>query len=58
MSVYITITTILAVTLWSMDSAAALKCNGCDLESWLDVHLDRGSVQYTGREGPICKCTG
>ena len=42
------IATILAMTLWCMDSAAALKCNGYRLESLLAGNLDK--VVYTGRE--------
>ena len=38
------IAVILAVMLWCMDSAAALKCNGYGLESLLTGYLDQGSV--------------
>ena len=32
---------ILQVTLWHVDSAPALKCNGYKIESWLAGHLTR-----------------
>ena len=32
---------ILAMKLWHMDSAAALKCNGYGLESSLAEHLEK-----------------
>ena len=35
---------ILAVTLWCMDSSAALKCNSYWLKSLLAGHLKKGSV--------------
>ena len=35
---------ILQVTLWHVDSAPALKCNGYKLKSWLAGHLEKGSV--------------
>ena len=45
MGVYIVmIARILAVTVWCMDSVAALECNGFRFESWLTGHLDKGSV--------------
>ena len=45
MCVYIAITAaILRMTLRPMDSAAALKCNGYGLESWLAGHLHKGSA--------------
>ena len=60
---YVTIiATVLAVTLWCVDSAAALKCNGCRMESSVAGHLKKSSVHqrgpcmemyravYTGRE--------
>ena len=34
--------------LWSVDSAAALKCNGYGLESLLPGHLEKGSVHWRG----------
>ena len=50
MCIYIAITgTILAVTLWHVDSAPVLKCYGCGLESWLGGHLEKGSVRWRGR---------
>ena len=49
MCVYIVIiATILAVTLWPMDSAAALKCGGYEFKSLLARHLEKGSVQCGG----------
>ena len=42
------IATILAVTLWYMDSAAALKCNDYTLESLLTGYLDKDSVHWRG----------
>ena len=62
MSVYIAIITamqlyfllsavaIASVTLWRVDSAAALKWNSNGSEYWLAGHLDKGSVHW--REGP------
>ena len=45
MCVYIAIiATILAVMLWHVDSAPALKCKGSGLKSWLAGHLEKGSV--------------
>ena len=41
----------MSVTLWCMDSAAALKCNSYGLESLLAVHLGKGSVYLYTREG-------
>ena len=38
------ITTILVVTLWCVDSATALKCNGSELEALLAGHFAKGSV--------------
>ena len=56
MSVYIAIiATILQVTLWHMDSAPALKCNGYGLESWLAGHLEK--AMYTEGGGSVCECT-
>ena len=52
MCVYVTIiATILAVMLWCMDSAVALKCNGNGFECSLAGHTggDRGSVHWRGR---------
>ena len=47
--VYVTvIATILAVTMWCVDGAATLKCNGYELESLLVGHLDNGSVHWRG----------
>ena len=47
MCVYIAvIATILAMILWHVDCAAALKCNDYRLESWLAGHSDKGSVQH------------
>ena len=46
---------ILALTLWRVDSVAALICNGYGLESWLPEHL---KTVYTRREGLVCECTG
>ena len=49
MCVYIDlIATIMAVTLWFVDSAAALKCNGYGLKSLLAGHLEKGSVHCRG----------
>ena len=46
MCVCIAITAIiLAVMLWHMDGAPALKCNDYGLESLLAGHLDKGGVQ-------------
>ena len=36
------------MTLWHVDSAAVLKCNGYELESLLAGHLVKDSVPYTG----------
>ena len=48
MCVYIAIIAIfLAVTLWRVDRAAAIKCNGYRLESSLAGHLDKCCVQCT-----------
>ena len=47
MCVYLPIiAAILAVTLWQVDSAAALKHKGYQLESSLVGHLDKGSVMW------------
>ena len=47
MCVYIAIISkILAVTLWRVDSAAALKCRRYELESLLAGHLEKGSVHW------------
>ena len=43
---------ILALTLWRVDSVAALICNGYGLESWLPEHL---KTVYTRREGLVCE---
>ena len=57
MCVYVAIIAlILAVMLRNMDYAAALKCSGCRLESWLAVHLEKGSC--TGGQGLVFKCIG
>ena len=49
MYVYIAITAIiLAVMLWYMNNAAALKCNNYWLEFLLAGHLDKGSVHWRG----------
>ena len=48
MAIFYVFSIILQVMLWCMDSAAALKCNGCGLESLLAGHLDKGSVQWWG----------
>ena len=51
MCVHIAIVAImLHVTLGHVDSAPALKCNGCWLESWLAGHLEKGSAHH--REWP------
>ena len=53
MCVYIAIiATLLAVLLWRVDSAAALKCKGCRLKSSLAGYLDEGSVHWRG--SPLC----
>ena len=36
---------VLAVTLWHEDSAAASKCSGFGLESWLAGHLGKGGYK-------------
>ena len=46
----------LAVTLWRVEGAAALKCNGYRLESPLAEHLDKGIVKWRG--SLVCECTG
>ena len=46
----------LAVTLWRVDGAAALKCNGYRLESSLAGHLDKRNAQW--RKSLVCECTG
>ena len=57
MCVYIAIiAAILAVTLWCVDSAAALKCNGYGLESWLAGHLNKGSVHW--KKSLVCERIG
>ena len=49
MCVYIVIiATILAVTLWPMKCAAALKCDGYKFKSLMAGHLDKGSIQCGG----------
>ena len=50
------IATILAVTLWCMDSAAALKCNDDGLESLLTGYLEKSSKHW--KESQVCKCMG
>ena len=42
---------ILHMTLCGMDYWPALKCNGWGLESWLAVHLEKGSVDWRGKLG-------
>ena len=50
MCVYIAIiATTRQAMLWHMDSAPVLKYNGCWLESWLAVQLEKGSVNWRGR---------
>ena len=44
----------MAVTLWCMDSAATLKCNGYGLESWLAGHVEKR--HYTLEAGLIREC--
>ena len=39
---------ILAVTLWHVDSAAALKYHSYELEPSLAGHLDKGSIHWMG----------
>ena len=57
MCVYIAvIAIILAVMLWQVDSAAALKCNGYRLESLSAGHLDKGSAYW--RRDMVCECMG
>ena len=52
MSVYTAIiATFLAMKLRHADSAAALKYNGIELDSWLSGHLDKGSVHWRGEPG-------
>ena len=47
MCVYIAIiASSLQVTLWCMDGAAALKCNGYRLKSSLARHLQKGSIHW------------
>ena len=41
----------LAVMLWHVNSATALKCNGYGMESLLAQHLDKGSVPWRGGPG-------
>ena len=48
--------TILAVVLWHVDSAAALKCNDYSLESLLAGHLDKGNVHC--RVSPVSEYKG
>ena len=42
------IATILAEMMQCVDSAAALKCNGSGLLSWLAGHFEKGSVRWRG----------
>ena len=42
------IAAILAVTLWHVDSAAALKCNGYGLELLLAGYFEKGGVHWRG----------
>ena len=54
MCVYIAIiAAILAVMLWRMDNATALKCNGYRLESSL-----AGNLYKSSKGGLVCECTG
>ena len=50
MCVYVAIiAAILQVTLWRVNSAASLKCNGgYRLETWLAGHLDIGGIHQRG----------
>ena len=43
------IATILAVMLWHVDSAPALKCIGSGLKSLLAGHLEKDSAHWRGR---------
>ena len=40
------VTTVLEVTLWHVDNAGVLKCNGYGLESLLEGHLDKVGVHW------------
>ena len=51
MCVYIAIiATILAVRLWLLNSATALKYNDYGLESTLEGHLNKGRVHWRGAQ--------
>ena len=47
---------ILAVTLWCVDSGAALKCNDDGLESLLTGQFEKSSKHWRG--GQVCECMG